>query len=207
MRTVEHPADFLSPPQRALWDINLVRSFLSYLSPDNSNVVFANPALVYDNQTSLPSAINCTDPRATRHNFNVSSADRLTPYFDSIYAVYCTDPTLIQKWENPGIPEGTFFLPEFQRYAPQDLALLPLPPDHSTVPQLVLDNSGKFHAYVYAVYTSYCQYHTVNRSQQHLPTHLCMCFGSVHLMLYLFMLYILYMLYLHTCVCTLEVCM
>ena len=171
MRTVENPADFLSPPQRALWDINLVRSFLGYLSPDNSNVVFANPALVYDNQTSLPSVSDCTDPTATRHNFNVSSADRLTPYFDSIYSVYCTDPKLIQKWETPGIPEGTFFLPELQRYAPQDLALLPLPPDYSTVPQLVLDNSdgGKFHAYVrtymYTVYTSNCQYQTVNRSQ------------------------------------------
>ena len=34
-----------------------------------------------------------------------------------------------------------------------------------------------------------------------------MYFGSVYVMLYLYMLYILYMLYLHNYLCTLEVCM
>lgn len=146
MRTVEHPADFLSPPQRALWDINLVRSFLSFLSPDNSNVVFGNPALVYSNKTDPPSVQgDCTDPTATRHNFNVSSVDRIEYYFGSLYGVYCTESRLIQKWENLNIPEGTFFLPEFQKYAPGDLSLLPLPADYSTTPLLVLDNgNGRF---------------------------------------------------------------
>ena len=145
MRTVKDPADFLSPPHRSIWDINQVRSFLSYLTPDNSNVVFANPALVYNNETRPPSIRgDCTDPTATRHNFNVSSADLIEPYFGSVYAMYCTDSKLIRKWENPDIPEGTFFLPEFQRYAPQNLALLPLPEDHSKTPQLVFDNmNGK----------------------------------------------------------------
>ena len=141
MRTVEDPADFLAPPYRSIWDVHQVRSFLDKLTPDKSNIFFANPSLVYDNETAYPSIHgDCTHPTAAQHDFNVSSADLIEPYFDTMYAIYCTDTNLIQKWDNPGIPEGTFVLPDFETYTPHNLTLLPLPKDHSKVPQLALDD-------------------------------------------------------------------
>ncbi len=141
MRTVADPADFLAPPYRSIWDVHQVRSFLDDLTPDKSNIFFANPSLVYDNETAYPSVHgDCTNPTAAQHDFNVSSADLIEPYFDTMYAIYCTDTNLIQKWDNPGIPKGTFVLPDFGTYTPHNLTLLPLPKDHSKVPQLALDD-------------------------------------------------------------------
>ena len=146
MQTVKDPADFLSPPQRSIWNSAQVRRFLSYLTPDNSNIQFAKPDLLYSNETTPPSIHgDCTQPGTARHNFNLSSADLYEPYYGTLYALYCTDPELIKKWEDPDIPKGTFFLPEFQRYAPDHhLTLLPLPENHSKTPRLVHDDlNGK----------------------------------------------------------------
>ena len=141
MRTVKDPADFLYPPHRSIWNVSQVRSFLDDLTPVKSNIFFANPSLVYDNETAYPSIHgNCTQPTTARHDFNVSSADLIEPYFNTMYAIYCTDTRLIQKWDNPDIPEGTFHLPDFETYVPHNLTLLPLPADHSTVPQLTHDD-------------------------------------------------------------------
>ena len=142
MWTVRDPADFLSPPQRSIWDITQVRSVLGDLTVDNSNIFFAKPSLVYSNETTPPSIHgDCTHPSTTRHSLNVSSADLVEPYFGTLYALYCTEEELIQKWENPDIPQGNFSLPTFQTYTPHDLSLLPLPEDHSKVPQLVHDDT------------------------------------------------------------------
>ena len=142
MQTVKDPVDFLSPPQRFIWNSAQFRSFLSYLTPDNSNIQFAKPDLLYSNETTPPSIHgDCTKPGTARHNFNLSSADLYEPYYGTLYALYCTDPELIKKWEDPDIPKGTFFLPQFQRYAPDHhLTLLPLPENPSKTPHLVLDN-------------------------------------------------------------------
>ena len=146
MRTVKHPADFLSPPQRSIWDVIQVRSLLDYLTPHSSNIFFAKPSLVYDNETAHPSIHgDCTHPSAAHHNLNVSSADLIEPYFGTQYAIYCTDSKLIQKWEKPNVPVGTFFLPDFETYTPHNLTLLPLPADHSKVPQLVHDDKQGEH--------------------------------------------------------------
>ena len=142
MRTVEHPVDFLYPPHRSIWNVSQVQSLLDDLAPNKSNIFFANPSLVYDNETAYPSVHgNCTHPTAAHHDFNVSSADQIEPYFNTMYAIYCTDTRLIQKWNTPDIPEGTFDLPDFETYVPHNLTLLPLPADHSKVPQLAHDDN------------------------------------------------------------------
>ena len=141
MRTVEAAADFLSPPHRSTWDVSQFRSFLDDLTPDKSNIFFAKPSLVYNNETTHPSIRgDCTHPTTAHSDLNVSSADLIEPYFNTMYAIYCTESRLIQKWRHPIIPEGTFDLPDFGTYVPHNLSLLPLPADHSKVPQLAHDD-------------------------------------------------------------------
>ena len=142
MRTTKDPADFLSPPQRFLWDPELVAMAFNWFTPDYTNIFYAKPSLTL-NAFAAPPSNNDTCWSITslveRHGFNVSSVDRVEPVFGTPYGVYCTPLELNEMWKNVPALEGAR-LPRFDMFVPTELSLLPIPSDFTGVPEKILDN-------------------------------------------------------------------
>ena len=141
MRTTVDPIDFLSPPERFVWDPELVNTVLDQLSPQRSNIFYAKPSVVL-NATEAPVSNHgdCSSfGSITRHGFDVSSVDLVEPYFGTAYGVYCTPLDLVETWEHVPAPEG-FSLPRLDMFVPQELSLLPVPTNFTGTPEKILDN-------------------------------------------------------------------
>ena len=140
MRTTKDPVDFLSPPQRFLWDPELVKSVIDSFTPDNANIFYGKPSLSLNAAVAPPSHTgSCLTPPVKRHGFNVSSVDLVEPAYDTPYGVYCTPVELIEMWENVPALEGAR-LPRFDSFVPTELSLLPIPANFTGVPEKILDN-------------------------------------------------------------------
>ena len=142
MRTTKDPVDFLSPPERFLWDPYLVETVFNWLTPDYTNIFYAKPSLTL-NPAAAPPSNNGTcwsiAPNVVRHGLNVSSVDQVEPVFGTPYGVYCTPVELIEMWENVPALEGAR-LPRFDMFVPTELSLLPIPVNFTGVPEKILDN-------------------------------------------------------------------
>ena len=57
MRTIKYPADFLSPPSRAIFDIDLINNTLDKLTPYNSVVFVVSPDFVDKNASTSPQGL------------------------------------------------------------------------------------------------------------------------------------------------------
>ena len=141
MRTTVDPIDFLSPPERFVWDPKLVNTVLDQLSPQRSNIFYSKPSVVL-NVTEAPGSNHgdCSSfGSITRHGFDVSSVDLAEPYFGTAYGVYCTPLDLVETWEHVPVLEG-FSLPRLDMFVPQELSLLPVPTTFTGTPEKILDN-------------------------------------------------------------------
>ena len=140
MRTTKDPVDFLSPPERFLWDPELVKSVIDSFTPGNANIFHANPSVHFNPDVAPPSHTgSCLTPPVKRHGFNVSSVDQVEPVYSTPYGVYCTPLELIEMWENIPALEGAS-LPKFDLFIPTQLTLLPIPTNFTGVPEKILDN-------------------------------------------------------------------
>lgn len=129
MRTIKDPADFLSPPKRAVLDVQLIKNSLNKLTPSNSVVFIGSPNFLNATSTSLNGL-----PRP--------KLDAVEPWFSTRFSKIGIPNDVLKNW---GTNDDTvkLRLPPGNIFIPKNLTVLSLDKAHSTVPTQVENNDGK----------------------------------------------------------------
>ena len=129
MRTIEDPADFLSPPSRAVLNVSLINNVLNKLTPSNSVVFVGSPNFL----NATPASLNGL-PRphldAVEPWFNTSFSKNDIP--DDVLSAWATDNETVK-----------LSLPPENKFIPKQLKVLSLDKDHSRIPTQVKSTNGK----------------------------------------------------------------
>ena len=138
MRTIKDPADFLSPPSRAVLDIKLINSALDKLTPSNSVVFIGSPDFLNSAGSTSPQGL----PQP--------NLDAVEPWFNTNFSKVDIPNDVINAW---GTDDDSvkLKLPPSNMFIPKKLGILDLDKNHSPMPTQITNDSGKvMFVYVYA---------------------------------------------------------
>lgn len=129
MRTIKYPADFLSPPSRAVFDMELINSALDKLTPSNSVVFVGSPDFLKDTPTT-PQGLPQPD------------LDSVEPWFNTNFSKVDIPHEVLDSWsvDNNAIKLS---LPSENNFIPKKLEIHPLDNDHSEMPTQISNDDGK----------------------------------------------------------------
>ena len=130
MRTIKYPADFLSPPSRAVFDIDLISGALDKLTPYNSVVFVGSPNFVNENTPTNPQGLP------------LPNLDSVEPWFNTSFAKVDTPCEVLNGWHVDDIATKLSLPPE-NSFIPKSLDIHPLDKDHSKKPILINNDNGK----------------------------------------------------------------
>ena len=129
MRIIKEPADFLSPPSRAVLDVKLIKDSLDKLTPSNSVVFIGSPDFLNSTPTNLQGL-----PRPT--------LDAVEPWFNTSFSKINIPSDVLSGW-NTDVNTVKLSLPPENKFIPKALKILPLDKDHSKMPTQVTNDNGK----------------------------------------------------------------
>ena len=129
MRSIKYPADFLSPPSRAVFDLELINSALDKLTPSNSVVFVGSPNFLKAAPTS-PEGL----PQP--------NLDSVEPWFNTNFTKIDIPREVLNSWS---VDDNTIklSLPPKNNFIPNTLGVHPLDKNHSEVPTLINNANGK----------------------------------------------------------------
>ena len=132
MRTIKYPADFLSPPSRAVFDIDLINSALDKLMPYNSVVFVGSPDFVDKDTPTSPEGLP------------PPNLDSVEPWFNTRFTKVDTPCEVLNGWHVDDSATKLSLPPE-NNFIPKSLEIHPLDKNHSKKPTLVNSDNGKKH--------------------------------------------------------------
>ena len=164
MRTIKYPADFLSPPSRAVFDMKLISSALNNLTPSNSVVFVGSPDFLKDTPTS-PEGL----PQP--------NLDSVEPWFNTNFTKIDIPHEVLSSWS---IDDNTIKLklPTENNFVPKTLGVHSLDDNHSEMPTQISNDNGKYHSTKHrtdvCTYIQYICYMYVY-TYVHIVTVYCIC--------------------------------
>lgn len=127
MTIIKDPADFLSPPSRAIFDVELIKTALNKLTPSNSIVFIGSPN--FSTPTNL-------------QGLPQPNLDTVEPWFNTSFSKIDTPSDAITAW-NIDNKTVRLNLPPENTFIPKTLKVLPLEKNHATMPTQVKSDNGK----------------------------------------------------------------